>query len=428
MEKHLPNQGRLLAHASDVSPLPPQGLEPNLCTGDNAASVPDTTPPQCLSDQVGEANTQASPQHSLPKDAHHQSSDQQPDKVDHEQVPAPCGSETAAADIEHSPTETPQSPQNPLTEPASPVDLPQSPQLTEIVHTSGPTTPPPDSPPTLPSDPSEDAVCHQCAQLCEENDSLTRRVARLRQRLRDSFEQSQTHGQRLLRAAYQEKIQELSMEHAHRTTEVLNMQKQCFEQELEALESESQAAINSLTRERDAEREARVREEQGYRRERQLALDKTTATMIAVQRKMAQLHARATRLERDNKNLTAALIEKQIMVEVLASAAAAKDVERRRLDLLSRTQEEERNRKDSLIAALQAEVGHLREELVQDQQANNILAAQVEELKGERDGDRQRMEKDLDDCKQQQKKESDRLGRLFTSMIQDFATVQIPHE
>ena len=44
---------------------------------------------------------------------------------------------------------------------------------------------------------------------------------------------------------------------------------------------------------------------------------------------MTQLHARSTTLGRENTNLTAALIEKQVMVEVLASAAAAKDVERK---------------------------------------------------------------------------------------------------
>ena len=50
---------------------------------------------------------------------------------------------------------------------------------------------------------------------------------------------------------------------------------------------------------------------------------------------------------------------------------------------MSRTQEKEVNWKDYLIAAMEVEVSHLREELGPDQKANNILVAKVEELKGE---------------------------------------------
>lgn len=289
-------------------------------------------------------------------------------------------------------------------------------------------SPPPESYSELaPSSPSEahpEPPCVRCMELYEENDHLSRRAARLRLKLQSALETAQTHGQRLLRAAYQEKVRELSQEHAQKTTEMLNMQKRCFEDELEAVDAESQTAIAALTKERDAEREARVRTEERFQRERESALEKTTVTMVAVQRKVTQLHARATRLEREKKSLTAVVSEKQIMIEVLASAAAAKDVERRRLDLLSKTQEEERQRKDALVETLQTEVAQLREKLGQERQVNLHLIAQMDELEGKRSGDRDRHAGDLDDCKQQSKKEVDRLGRLFASMIQDFANVQ----
>lgn len=278
--------------------------------------------------------------------------------------------------------------------------------------------------PSSPSESYPEPPCARCMELYDENDHLSRKVARLRLKLQGALETAQTHGQRLLRAAYQEKVRELSQEHALKITEMLNMQKRCFEDELEAVDAESQAAVAALTRERDAEREARVMAEERFQREREAALEKTTVTMVAVQRKVTQLHARATRLDREKKSLVATVSEKQVMIEVLAGAAAAKDVERRRLDLLSKTQEEERERKDALVEALQAEVAQLREKLGQERQVSLNLIAQMDELEGERSGDRERHAEDLDDCKQQSKKEADRVGRLFASMIQDFTNVQ----
>lgn len=266
--------------------------------------------------------------------------------------------------------------------------------------------------------------CPNCNLLVEDNDFLQRRVARLEVRLYKAVEVTQTHGQRLLRAAFQDKIREISAEHAHKTTEMLNLQKKCCEEELEAMENESQATITSLQMELRAERATRERLTKQFQAERDGTLERTEATMYAVQRKLGQLHARSTRLEREKNALAAANSEKQVMIEVLASTAAAKDVERRRLDLLSKTREEERQRKNKMIESLQNEVLELRKRLDQEGAVNASLLTSIERLQNDRDGDLERHAEDMADCKKESKQETERLGRLFASVMQDFANAQ----
>ena len=266
--------------------------------------------------------------------------------------------------------------------------------------------------------------CPNCNLLMDENDFLERRVARLEARLYKAVEVTQTHGQRLLRAAFQDKIREITAEHAHKTTEMLNLQKRCCEEELEAMENESQATITSLQMELRSERATRERLTKQFQAERDGTLERTEATMYAVQRKLGQLHARATRLEREKNTLVTANSEKQVMIEVLASTAAAKDVERRRLDLLSKTREEERERKNKMIESLQNEVLELRKRLEQEGAVNASLLTSIERLQSDRDNDIERHAEDMADCKKESKQETERLGRLFASVMQDFANAQ----
>eukprot|EP00177_Eucheuma_denticulatum_P003084 GFKZ01005564.1.p1 GENE.GFKZ01005564.1~~GFKZ01005564.1.p1 ORF type:complete len:513 (-),score=134.39 GFKZ01005564.1:3027-4565(-) len=254
----------------------------------------------------------------------------------------------------------------------------------------------------------ENALHQRCDELAAENDVLVRRVARLRQRLHAALDTAQTHGQRLLRAAFQEKVRELTAEHSVKTTQMLNMQKKCFEEELEAMGMDSQMAVREVQRELEVERGLRRESEERYRKERELTLEKTTATMVAVQRKLAQLHARATRLEREKKSLAGAVAEKQVMIEVLASAAAAKDVERRRMELLSRTSEEERLRKEGVVERLETEVRGLREMLAQERKVNANLVARIEEIE-EAQGESEKEVKE---------------GKIFAGVGQDFVNAQ----
>lgn len=267
-------------------------------------------------------------------------------------------------------------------------------------------------------------LCPSCYPLHQQNDILQRKVARLRMRLRKSSETAQTHGQRLLRAAFQEEVREMADEHARSTTGMLNIQQKCFEDELEAMENESRACISNLWKELQDERDSKEHIIRSLQEERDAALAKTNTTMQAVQRKLAQLHARATRFEREKIALSAAQDEKQVMIEVLASAAAAKDVERRRFDLLSKSHEEERNRKNSLIDILQKEVGQMRELLDMERRKNQALTRKAKAMGEQLQELRDQHAEDPGDCKQGSKKENEQLGQLFTSAIQEFSNVQ----
>lgn len=273
-----------------------------------------------------------------------------------------------------------------------------------------PTTPPP--------------FCSRCDELAAENEQVVRRLARSQQRLRDTTEMAQTHGQRLLRAAFQEKVRELTSAHSVKTTEMLNMQKKCFEEELEAMDAESQAALMGLQRELEMERGMRMEAEERYKREREAALEKTTATMVAVQRKMAQLHARVTRLEREKKNLAGTVSEKQVMIEVLASAAAAKDVERKRLEMLAEGRDEERKRKEGMVEGLEKEVVRLRERLAVEQRVNLNLMGRIEELEGKGNGEQDGGEETKEDEKREENNNVKRVARLYCSVIEEFGNAQ----
>ncbi|PXF48130.1 hypothetical protein BWQ96_02082 [Gracilariopsis chorda] len=269
-----------------------------------------------------------------------------------------------------------------------------------------------------------DPNCARCHTISAENDRLHRLVARLRFRLYEALETAQTHGQRLLRAACQDRIREITNEHAQQTTEILNRQKACFEEELEAMEKESHAAINDLQVQVQHERFEKEHMKRVFQRERDAALEKTNSIMQAVQRKIAHLHAKATRLEREKATLSAAHNEKQVMVEVLASAAAARDADRQKRELLSKAEEEERSRKNALIDSMQGEIKQLRARLEEEAQRSKSLLDKIEAMHLERDDEKERHAQDIVDCKTQSQKEEDRLGRLFASVLQDYANVQ----
>ncbi|KAI0562504.1 hypothetical protein FGB62_59g18 [Gracilaria domingensis] len=271
--------------------------------------------------------------------------------------------------------------------------------------------------------PQEDA-CSTCQVMSNDNDRLTRLVARLRMRIIEIRATSQTHGQRLLRAAYQDRMRDMNNEHAQKTAEMLNKQKTCFEEELEALEKESHAAIHTLHIQLERERMEKERLKRAFENERDEAIEKTNITMQAVQRKMAHLHAKVIRLERENAVLSASQKEKQVMVEVLASASAARDVERREREMISKAEQEERNRKNMLIDNMHAEIKQLRARLFEETECRRALLNKIEEMHDEREDEKDKHAEDLAHCKKQSKKENDRLGRLFASVIQDFANVQ----
>lgn len=224
---------------------------------------------------------------------------------------------------------------------------------------------------------------------------------------------TQTHGQRLLRAAFQAKLREKEQEHAQKTTDMLNIQKQVFEDELDLIELETKQALDDLQQSLDVERCEKIEMELRFEREKEEAVESTDVTMQLVQRKLSQLHARTTRLEREKRVLEAKLEEKHVMIEVLASATAAKEEERRRTDVLVRGIERERLRKNNLIDSLQAELADLRKR-------NNQMNNEMTQLQGSTVASVNTFEQHLQDCKQDSKRDIDRMGRLFASVLHEF--------
>lgn len=84
-------------------------------------------------------------------------------------------------------------------------------------------------------------TCAKCSDHISMNTTLRRRIARLNHRLQTASETQRTHGQRILRAFYEQKVSELNEENRRAATNMLNRQKKCFEEELEVMESEARS-------------------------------------------------------------------------------------------------------------------------------------------------------------------------------------------
>lgn len=301
--------------------------------------------------------------------------------------------------------------------PASPVLSLSSPPQNNSSHPGSPTVSP-SKPNSIPNHQSQ--FCPNCHNLSQQNHRLERRVARLRVRLHDSVETTQTHGQRLLRAAFQEKLRQLTADHAHRTTEMLNIQKKCFEDELQLMETETQSAINALQAQLDHQRTQTDHLIFRYERQRHEAFDKTQFTMDAVQQKLSTLQARSTRLQREKDQLAEALEQKQLMIDVLASNAASQDLKTHRTLILENGLEDERKRKNTLVDSLQQEIAFLRNQLEEQRDQNRVMSVKVTRLEREHQEESQRYAKHLEDAKEESDEEIHRMGRLFASVIEDF--------
>lgn len=268
------------------------------------------------------------------------------------------------------------------------------------------------------------STCSACERLSAQNMILQRRVARLNNRVQVASETQRTHGQRILRAFYEQKVAELNEEHKRATTHMLNRQKKCFEEELESLEAEARARETALASQLDDERARLGAVKSALERERDIVLERTEEAMDAIQCKLAHLHARSSRLEREKAQLEHSLAEKSLMIDTLATAAAANDAEKRRVDLMVRISDDERARKDRVIDALQSEVSGLRHRLSAEMEINSQLVHSIESIEGKRAQDLAKHDESLTECRLESQKEADKLGRLIASVIQDFANAQ----
>lgn len=146
--------------------------------------------------------------------------------------------------------------------------------------------------------------------------------------------------------------------------------------------------------------------------------------MNAMQRVLGQLHGKSTRLEREKAHLEHAVGEKNLTIETLVTAAAANDAEKKRVDMIAKSSDDERARKDTVIEALHAEVRGLRHRLSAEMEINAQLVQTIETVEVRRGDDRSKHEEELTDCRVDSQKEVEKLGRLIATVIQDFANSQ----
>lgn len=269
-------------------------------------------------------------------------------------------------------------------------------------------------------DPFSKEGCTGCMQGLVHNLQLRRSLAKVTYRLQKASETQQTHGQRLLRAYYEQKIAELSRGQQRYATQILNQQKKCFEEELEHVEAEFRIRDTDLRAQLDQERARMAAMVKAFERERDSVLAKTEETISCLQRKLTQGLSRSSRLEWENAHLARSLSDKSAIVDALLANAEANEEERRRLDVITKMSDDERARKDRVIGALETEVRDLRQRLSAETAINAQLLHAIETVEGNRNVDRVKYKEQLSECRNESKKDLDKLSRLVSSIIQDF--------
>lgn len=266
--------------------------------------------------------------------------------------------------------------------------------------------------------------CAGCMQGLVHNLHLRRSLAKVTYRLQKASETQQTHGQRILRAYYEHKLTELGRGQHRYATQVLNQQKKCFEEELDQVEAEARMREASLRAQLEQERARTAAMVKAFERERDAVVAKTEETISCLQRKLNQGLSRSSNLEWENAHLIRSLSEKSALVEALIANAEASEENRRRADVMSKASVDERVRKDRVINALESEVRDLRQRLSTEAEINAQLLQAIETIEGNRDNDRVKYIERLSECRTESKKDIDKLGRLVSSLIQDFVDAE----
>lgn len=262
--------------------------------------------------------------------------------------------------------------------------------------------------------------CAGCMQALVHNLQLRRNLAKVTHRLQKACDTQQTHGQRILRAYYEQKLTELARGQQRYATQVLNQQKKCFEEELEHLETEFRTREHALRVQLEQERSRMATMIKAFERERDSVITKTEQTISCLQRKLSQGLSRSSNLEWENAHLLRSLSDKSAIVEALLANAEATDEERRRVDLVAKASVDERARKDRVIDALESEVRDLRHRLSAEVAINAQLLQAIETVEGNRNNDRAKYKDQLSECRTESKKDLDKLSRLVSTIIQDF--------
>lgn len=144
---------------------------------------------------------------------------------------------------------------------------------------------------------------------------------RARNRIKKS---SREPTERMMRKLFAEKVEELALTHARTTARMLNVQKRCFEEELETLEGEAHATVVAFERQLISLKEEYAAKEEDYNREKETTYAKTAAVMAAVRQKIEEGAVVVERLTKEKDMAVRAAKERHnALVEMLGQRKEA---------------------------------------------------------------------------------------------------------
>lgn len=162
--------------------------------------------------------------------------------------------------------------------------------------------------------------------------------------------------ERVLRRAFAEKVEQLALTHARTTARMLNVQKRCFEEELESLEGEAHATVVAFERQFAKLREDSVAKDEEHAREREAAFAKTAAVMAAVKRRIECADKALDMAKRGRKRAESAAKERH---EALVKAVRERTLVTEEIGRISK----EVSRKNAVIDRLQQQLDAAIKEL-----------------------------------------------------------------
>jgi len=192
---------------------------------------------------------------------------------------------------------------------------------------------------------------------------------RARNRIKKS---SREPTERMMRKLFAEKVEELALTHARTTARMLNVQKRCFEEELETLEGEAHATVVAFERQLISLKEEAVAKEDEYNREKEATYAKTAAVMAAVRQKIENM---------ESNTLEAGVVQRLEKEKHLAMKAA-KDRHAALVDMHRERNEakkelvaalEDIERKNSIVERLQQQLEGAMSELAKNRRLMPVL-------------------------------------------------------
>lgn len=266
-----------------------------------------------------------------------------------------------------------------------------------------------------------DALAADLSAARRDRAALARRLSaseRERARLRTA-----APAERTMRRAFTAKVEALALTHARTTARMLNVQKRCFEEELESLEGEAQATVLAFERQLAQLREEAAARDDEHARDRDAAYAKTAAVMARVRARFAAMEARAAAAEAGRDAALAAARERHTLLEEVlrrrraapVPSATPANVAEPGVLAPATTPRREAQRKNAVIAGLQRELSSTQAALATAREEHARVSTGRKPA-GDAEKSAAARRPVLTDPE-----DAARLGKLFASVITDFA-------